>query len=298
MIEIRRILYFIAVAEELNFTKAAERLKISQPPLSQQIKLLEKEMNVTLFNRNKRVVELTDAGKYFLEKAKEIVQKLEVVYEETKQIEQGEFGKLSIGFTGSVTYDILPKLIQTYQQANPKINIHLTHMSSARQVEALENKEIDIGMLVPPVESSSLTLKTLRSEPFIIAIPSNHPLARLKEPVSLFNFKNEPFIFTDRDVGHGYYDAIISLFYEVGFSPIKSQQANELQTIVSLVASGVGNAVLPASIMNYINNKVTYLTLMENNTSCTSSMAWRNDNNSATLKSFIEHVDQQNLCLG
>lgn len=295
--EFRRIQYFIAVAEELNFTKAAEKLKISQPPLSQQIKILENEIGVKLFNRNKRVVELTDAGKYFLEKAKEIVLKLESVYEETKQIERGEFGKLSIGFTGSVTYDLLPTLIQTYQQANPKIKIILTQMSSARQVQSLENNEIDIGMLVPPVESASLKLKTLRSEPFVIAIPSTHPLAAMKEPVSLLNFKNEPFIFTDRDVGHGYYDAIINLFYEVGLSPIQSQQANELQTIVSLVASGVGNAVLPASIMNYINNKVTYLKLTENNTSCTSSMAWKKDNESATLKLFIEHVDQQNLYL-
>ncbi|RKJ61795.1 LysR family transcriptional regulator [Butyricicoccus sp. 1XD8-22] len=254
-------------------------------------------MGVKLFNRNKRVVELTEAGKYFLEKAKEIVLKLETVYEETKQIENGVFGKLSIGFTGSVTYDLLPTMIQSYQKAHPKIKIILTQMSSAGQVKALENNEIDIGMLVPPVESTLLDLKTLRSEPFIIAIPRSHPLATLNEPVSLLNFKNEPFIFTDRDVGHGYYDAIISLFYEVGFSPIKSQQANELQTIVSLVASGVGNAVLPSSIRNYINNKVTYLTLTEQNTSCTSSMAWRKDNDSATLKSFIEHVEQQNLCL-
>ncbi|MFC7395503.1 LysR family transcriptional regulator [Scopulibacillus cellulosilyticus] len=287
--ELRHLRYFIAVAEELHFGKAAERLKIAQPPLSHQIKQLETELGVPLLYRTKRKVELTEAGKVFLKRCYQILSDVNKACEEAQSIYRGEIGQLTIGFGGAV-YDLLPPILDIYQNKYPNLKIIFQQLTTSDQVKALTEGKIDVGLLVSPIDSPHLKFEVIREEPFIAALPKTHRLAKLKQPIDVSELANEPFIMTPRSVGPSYYDAIISLCFQAGFSPKTSQEVQELQTILALVASGMGAALLPSSFQFLKNDDVVYLPLKKSKATCKIAAAWHKDNKSPIVHSFLNLI--------
>ncbi|WP_247747124.1 LysR family transcriptional regulator [Alkalihalobacillus sp. BA299] len=289
-IEIRQLKYFIAVAEELHFSNAAKRLNMAQPPLSQQIKNLEIEIGVPLLQRTKRHVELTEAGEAFLKRAYAIVNSLDFAKEEATRVHNGEYGQLIVGFTGSVTYDLLPNIICSYQERHPNVNIVLKQLTLTEQIKALHNKKIHVGILVSPIDSSFLKIEELRKETFVAVLPKTHPLANSRKKIDAENLSKYPFIVTPRKIGPAFYDATISYFHRSGFSPTISQEAHELHTIVSLVSFGMGVALLPSSIIKTINHPGIVFKELKNSFTIDISCAYHEKAATPQLDSFLTVV--------
>ncbi|WP_404356435.1 LysR family transcriptional regulator [Cytobacillus firmus] len=285
-VEFRQLKYFIAVAEELHFTKAAERLKMAQPPLSQQIKSLEEELGVPLFLRSRRHVELTEAGQAFLKNAYAILKNLDDAREEAIRIHNGEYGQLIVGFTGSVTFDLLPNIIRLFRERNPFVNIVLKQLTTSEQVKALHQKKIHVGLLVSPVDSSLLSIEKIREETFVAVVSADHPLADSEAKLNAESLAKYPFITTPRSTGPAFYDAAISFFHNAGYSPNISQEAHELHTIVSLVSFGMGVALLPRSFQAINHPRVVYKELNDPFT-INISLAYIKEGNSPQLDSFL-----------
>ncbi len=178
--ELRQLQYFLTVAEELNFSRAAERLQITQPPLSLQIQHLERELGVLLFYRNNRHVELTDAGKVFADEVRKMLDYLRRAIENTKRTHHGEIGKLTVGFVGSATYDILPMVLREFRSLYPDVQVHLLELPTPKQIEALREDEIDVGVLRPPVHDENIRTEIVSSVPCVLAVPKQHPLVNKK----------------------------------------------------------------------------------------------------------------------
>jgi DNA-binding transcriptional LysR family regulator len=288
-IEVRQLNYFIAVAEELHFSNAAKRLKMAQPPLSQQIKNLEKEIGIPLFLRTKRHVELTEAGQSFLKNAYAIIKSLENAKEEAVRIHNGEYGQLIVGFTGSVTFDLLPNIIRLFRERNPYINIVLKQLTTSEQVEALHKKEIHVGLLVSPIDSLQLSVEKLREETFVAVLPKDHPLADNTAKLDAKSLFNHPFITTPRNTGPAFYDAIISFFHKSGYSPNILQEAHDLHTIISLVSFGMGVALLPSPFQTINHPRVVFRELNDPFT-INISVAFPKDGVSPQLGAFLSLI--------
>lgn len=289
MIETRHLVYFKTVAEHLNFTKAAKHLNISQPPLSHQIKQLEELLGVNLFYRTNRKVELTEAGKYFYEVTIKTLNNLENQIETVRKIGNGEIGNLRIGFGGSVIYDILPKIIHDIHQRYPELKLTVQQLTTFQQVNALKNGEIDIGILVPPINEVSIKTLPIRKEQFVVCLNKNHPLSNIKEPLPIKLFSNEDIIMTPYFAGMGYYESVISLCKLGGFTPNVTQTAQEQQTIVSLVASGLGVAFVPLSTSNIHHKNVVYRKLQEKVYKET-AIAWNKGDITPSVQLFLSFI--------
>ncbi len=285
--ELRHIKYFVAVAKELHFGRAAEKLKMAQPPLSQQIKNLETELGVVLFYRTKRQVKLTRAGEAFLNRANKILKDVNDTCEEVRRIDRGELGQLKLGFAGLVTFDLLPLVLQTFQMKYPEVKVVLHHLTTTEQIKALQQNEIDVGILIPPIDNREIDIEVIREEPFVVALNKSHPLAKITKPMNLSKLANDKFIMPPRNAGPGYYDSIISLCHKAGFSPDTTQEAKELQTVVSLVGSGIGVALLPLSIQHLKNDRVTYVSIKDSPNNIKTSVASNKDNKSPVVESFL-----------
>ena len=288
--ELRHLRYFIAVAEELHFGRAAIRLQISQPPLSQQIKQLETELGVLLFTRTRQRVDLTTAGKSFLMSAYKITNLAVQACEEAKRVDQGESGQLILAFTGAIAFDLLPTILRSYKEKYPNINVILKQMTTADQILSFKRKAIHVGLVVMPVTSKLVNIELLYEEPFVVALPKSHHLAQQKGEINLVNLLNEQFIMTPRNSGEGYYDSIISLCQSAGFIPKKTQEAEELHTVVSLVASGMGVAILPSSIQFVKNDDIAYIPLSPNLPTYNTGVAWSKSEISPVVHSFISFL--------
>lgn len=291
--ELRHLRYFVSVAEELHFGNAAKNLHIAQPALSHQIKKLEEEIGVVLFNRTQRKVKLSKAGESFLIRAKEILNNVNEACEEARRIDNGESGHLAIGFTGFVTIDMLPKIIQTYQRRFPDVKLSLKHLTTAEQITALHEEEIDVGILIPPIESNSLKLQLLREESFVMALPKAQFLHKDVSSLKLPALAKEKFIMPTRVSGTGYYDLIISLCYNAGFSPNTFQEAQELQTIIALVASGLGVTLVPESLSYSKNENVIFVPVDNNDYKMRTAAAWNSSNTSPAAIQFLELLGVQ-----
>jgi DNA-binding transcriptional LysR family regulator len=259
--ELRRIHYFIAVAEECHFGRAATRLRMAQPPLSQQIKQLEAEMGVTLFTRSTRKVELTAAGERFLERARQIVRSIEDAVDEATRVADGMLGTLAIGFTGSATYDLLPSLARVLRAELPGIELDLKgEMLTPDQVTALLDGSLDLGFLRPPVRNPDVDVRVLRREPLIAVIPETHPLAD-RTKVKLADLRDEPFITYPSHNRSVVYEAVIDACQRAGFTPARVHEVGETSTLVSFVAAGLGVALVPASVQHLKITGAHYLPL-------------------------------------
>jgi DNA-binding transcriptional LysR family regulator len=246
MVEIRQLRYFVAVAEEGNFGRAARRLHLSQPPLSMQIKGLEKELDVSLFDRTTRRVELTDSGRALFPRARQILSAVEEAKAAARGAELGLRGELEIGFVSSATVSLLPPALRLFRERFGGVELDLRELTSGEQIEALHDGEIRVGLVRLPLRSPEIHLEPVLGEPFVVALPSGHPLEAC-ERVSLEAVAEEDLIFFSRRLEPGFHEQIVELLGRVGARPRVAQYAVHLQTVVSLVASNIGVSILPAS---------------------------------------------------
>ena len=287
--ELRYFEYFVAVAEELSFSRAAERLNISQPPLSQQIQRLEKELGVQLFVRTKRKVELTEAGNIFLEEAQRTLFQADEAVRVAQRAGRGELGRLVIGFVGSSAYGFLPTAIRTFRERFPDIELTLKELTTMEQVEALRTEQIDLGFLRPPIFEDSLEQEPVQKEPFLIALSEKHPLAH-RAIVSPQLLAHERFILVPRTLAPGFYDQMIAICAEAGFHPKMVQEAIQFHVIISLVAAGLGIAFVPSSIQTFQRADVVYLPLEQVTTQAEIVAVWRKNSSSLVLQYFLKVV--------
>lgn len=289
MIELRHLRYFIAVAEELHFGRAAKRLHMAQPPLSQQIRQLEVELGFQLFYRTKRNVELTEAGTLFLAECQRLLRQLEQAIERGRQTSRGEQGQLVIGFVSSAAYNVLPDILQLFRASTPGVSLELHELTTDQQVQWLKAGRMDIGFVRPPIEDPTLHLLPIFQESLVIALPDHHPLSQHAQ-IPLSVLAQESFILFPRSLAPGLYDQIISLCQQGGFSPTVVQEAIQMQTIVSLVAAEIGIAIVPASLQNLQRTGVVYRSLMEATPQATVALIWQRQPPSPIVQRFLEVV--------
>lgn len=282
--EIRQLHYFLTVAEELNFSRAAERLHITQPPLSLQIQKLENELGVLLFRRTNRYVEITEAGEVFKEDVIKLLEQLDRAVEKVKRTHSGEVGKIRVGFVGSATYDILPLVLRDFRREYPDIEVTLIEMSTPRQQEGLIDGEIDIGFLRPPINREELFMMEVSKMPCVLAVPKSHPLLEKKDLV-LSDLKPFPFVMLSPKTWEGLYKEV-----QRSCEPIIQQEALEFQTVIGLVAAGLGIAVVPQSAANLHPQDVVFLDLDGQLPVVSMGIAWRKDDSSPIINSFIEVI--------
>lgn len=288
--ELRHLRYFIAVAEELHFSRAAERLHMAQPPLSQQIQQLEAELGVALFQRKtKRQVQLTEAGRVFLQEGYQILAQLEQAVRLTQRTGRGEVGQLVVGFASSVTYDVLPAILRQFREQFPAVQLVLQELTTSQQELALRDRRIHVGFGHPPLDTESLALECISQETLVVALPATHPFAKRKR-VSLRSLAEEPFILFPRYLGAGLYDQIIQSCRQAGFTPIVAQEAIQMQTIIGLVSAGMGLALVPSSLQNLQRVGVVYRALRERSPTIETAVVWNQEELSPVLREFLAVV--------
>ncbi|MFC5862978.1 LysR substrate-binding domain-containing protein [Acidicapsa dinghuensis] len=272
-IELRHLRYFVAVAEELHFGRAAQRLHLAQPPLSQQIRKLEQILDCSLFNRTSRSVRLTVAGEAFLERARRTLLNVSRDLEETRSIGRGEVGSLHIGFVGSAMLTILPAIFREYRAAYPGVQLHLHESFTAKVIEGMQSGTLDAGLLRDSDPTEGLDAATIYSEPFVIVLPSRHPRAGQKS-ISPTHLRDEPFIYYPRSAGSRAFEKPLSLCEEHGFRPHIVQEAQNWLTILRLIGAGLGVSIAPACVRRIAAPDVVCLPVRSNSgaTGITSSI--------------------------
>ncbi len=284
--ELRHLRYYVAVAEELHFHRAAERLHISQPPLSQQIRALESELGVQLLERNRRSVALTAAGAVFLEEAREVLAAADRAAEAARSVGRGEEGRLALGFVGSAMHGTLPGVLRAHRRAFPRVQLVPTEMPTAGQLEALLAGRLDVGVIRPPVREPGLAFATIDTEPLVVALPEDHPLAARAE-VALAALVGEPFVLLSRREAPGLYAALGEAMAQAGGAPEVVQEARELQTVVGFVAAGLGVSLVPASVGADAHRGVAYRPVAGATPTVELALAWRPEDPSPVLAAFV-----------
>jgi DNA-binding transcriptional LysR family regulator len=284
--ELRHLRYFVAVAEELHFGRAATRLSIVQPSLSQQIQQLEDELGFPLLRRTKRSVELTDAGKVFLSEAQKVLAQIQEAKRAAQRASRGEVGRLVIGYTSSSTYDLLPMMLRAYRERFPHVEVVLRELTTHEQVRALEEEYIQVGLLRLPISALMLKVEVVRQEPIVCVLPEEHPLAS-RERIAMHLLAHEPFVLQSRQRGAGYYVQLMKLCLASGFSPNVVQEVTEMHAIVGLVAAGIGISLVPPSTQNIRSHGVVYRELEGATTLTEMAVAWRRDAHSAVVENFL-----------
>lgn len=288
--ELRHLRYFVSVAEELHFGRAAQRLHMAQPPLSQQIKALESELGVQLLIRSTRSVELTAAGARFLDRARAVLAAVDAATGEARLVQDGELGHLTIGFTGSATYELLPRLSRALRAELPGLTLELRgEMLTPSQVHALRSRAIDLGFLRPPVRDPDLDVVLLRQEPLVVALPENHPFAA-RSSVVLADLRDEPFISYPSQQGSVTYDAVLAACSRAGFVPKEIQEVAETSTLVSFVAAGLGVALVPASVQHLQITGAVYRPISDIHHEVGLAVARRAGDDSPQLRRVLDQV--------
>jgi DNA-binding transcriptional LysR family regulator len=288
--ELRRLRYFVAVAEELSFNRAAKRLHIAQPPLSNQIKQLEKELGVLLFERSSRGVRMTEAGELLLEEARRIFVQVDQTVNVVRRVGHGEVGRLTLGFVPSASNEVLPPILRAFRDRFPEVELFLREMRPDRVVQRLHDKQVDVGFLYLPLEDASLHIECVSREPLVLALPEAHPLAS-KQRVELQAVAGEPFVLPARYQMPGLYGQVTEACRQAGFVPNAVQKDVWLmQTIVGLVAGGTGVALVPASLRNLHRRGVVYKSVHGLSPTVELGVIWRRDDRNAVLDSFLRVV--------
>jgi DNA-binding transcriptional LysR family regulator len=264
--EIRHLRHFVAVAEEGHITRAAERLGMQQPPLSQRIKAIETELDVQLFHRKARGVTLTEAGRVFLDRARATLAQYDGAFEATRSAARGEQGRLSVGIMPTTPFHpFVPFVIRAFRAAFPLVTLTLDECLRKEAIERLDAKQMDVAFLRAPLpEAQDLLVDPLLVEPMVVALPGDHPLAqrgRGSGPVSMKDLSGETFIVYARQLGPAFYEATMSACLKAGFSPRLGQEAPRITSALSLVAVGLGIFFVPACMQRMTMDGVTYRAL-------------------------------------
>ncbi|CCD40035.1 LysR family transcriptional regulator STM3121 [Candidatus Paraburkholderia kirkii UZHbot1] len=289
--ELRHIRYFLAVAEERNVTRAAERLGIRQPPLSQQIHALEDEIGVRLFRRTGHGVVLTEAGEAFAVDAKRLMNDARIAVEKAQSAGRGEIGQLNIGFTGSAAFNpVVSKLIRSYRQLYP--NVTLTEGNTAQLLAHLDAGRVDVAFVRLGSQSpAGVEINHIAAEPMRIVLPATHRLAK-KHRVPLSALAEDPFVMLPREASPTLHDVIIGGCREAGFEPIAGQQAPQLSSVVNLVAAEFGVSLVPVSVCQIRVDGVAYTDALGSNISIRLALASRIDATPAKTANFLQIARQ------
>ena len=286
--ELRHLRYFLAVAEELSFTRAGERAGIAQPPFSQQIRALEQEMGVRLVDRTPRRVVLTEAGTVFAERARFILSRVGEAVVVTQQIGRGMSGHVCVGFTESGCFHpAVTRTLLEFRQAYPALHVTLQENKSTNLVAMIREGTVDAAFIRPPFEADEVVAYTpLLHEKMVVAVPRGHRLA-LRTATTLAGLSEEVFVFYHRNVRPGLTDAVIAACERSGFRPRLSQEAPQLTSTLNLVAAGLGISIVPESLKHLRTNDIVYLRLTGDAPQAALGVASRADGRSAAVGNFI-----------
>lgn len=296
-IELRQLRYFIAVAEENHFGRAAVRLHMTQPPLSQAIQSLEAALGATLFQRTKRSVALTPAGAALLPEARRILQQTNALPDLARRAASGESGLLSLSFVSTADYSVLPPLLREFRERYPQVQIDLREATTDVQLEDLMQGRIDAGLLIPPLHDKArneLDYMMVLSEPLVLAAPQGLKTLRGTSAVALKAVADMPLIIFPRRIAPAFHDTIVGCFRDAGLTPRIGQEAIQMQTIVGLVSAGMGIALVPQSVSNLKRPGVEYKPLSGTTAVFETGLAWRRDNVSPVLRTFLELLRKRN----
>ncbi|MDD2055418.1 LysR family transcriptional regulator [Pseudomonas putida] len=288
--ELRHLRYFQVVGETLNFTRAAERLHIAQPPLSRQIQQLEDELGVNLLERS-RPLRLTEAGRFFYEHSSALLEQLTKVCDNTRRIGHGEKTWLGIGFAPSTLYGVLPDLIRRLRNDDQlELELGLSEMTTLQQVLALKAGRIDVGFGRIRIDDPVITQQVLTEDRLVAALPAGHPL--LAGPISLADIANEPFVLYPGNPRPSYADHVMALFDAHGLNIKVAQWTNELQTAIGLVAAGIGITLVPASVQVLNRVDIGYTPLLEPNATSPIILSRRTGDSSPGLAHCLKVVGE------
>lgn len=287
MLELRHLRYFEAVGTELNFSRAAERLHIAQPPLSRQIQQLEEELGAVLIDRKARPLQLTPAGRFFLEQAVQLLARLKECGEATRRIAQGQRQAFGIGFVPSALYGVLPELIRRFRAAHVEVQVHLSELTTVQQMDALKAGRIDVGFGRLVLDDPDIEGVTMQEEPMVAALPAGHPLLKRKR-LELAVLAEEPLLLYPARPRPSYADHVLQVFRSHGLAPRVAMEANELQTAIGLVAAGVGIALVPQSVQRLHRDDVAYRPLADIGVVSPVIMNVRRDDRGELLSRFRE----------
>lgn len=290
-IELRQLRHFVTVAEEMHFGRAALRLHMTQPPLSQSIQALEALLGVQLFRRTSRSVALTPAGAALLPEAQRILQQTAALPDLMRRAASGASGRLSLAFVSTADYSVLPHFLREFREAYPQVEIDLREATTDVQLDELAQGRIDVGLLIPPLPDktkSQLDYLPVLSEPLILAVPKGLNAVRGKQAVALKAVADLPLIIFPRRIAPAFHDAILACYRDAGLTPHIGQEAIQMQTIIGLVSAGMGIALVPQSVSNLKRPGVDYRALADKTPLVETGMAWRRDNTSPVLNAFLE----------
>ncbi len=282
--DLRHLRYFVAVAETLNFGRAARDLHITQPPLSRAIQALEEELGATLFDRSTRGVRLTPVGAALLPEAKRLLRDAEALREGARHLAEGEVGALTVGFISTAIFGVLPQVIRAFRKARPGVTLALREFTSGDTPAALKSGELDVGFMLPGPPDPALDYTPLTWEPLVAALPAAR---RWPARVSLADLAGESFVLFPRDAGVSLYDLIVGFCRREGFTPRIEQEAIQMQTIVSLVAAGMGVALVPSSLHRMRRSGVVYRPLMQKSPAVEIGIARRAGDEAPLTRAFV-----------
>lgn len=285
--DIRRLNYFVAVAEEMHFGRAASRLGIAQPPLSRQIAQLETDLGVLLIDRSRSQIRLTQAGEVLLDRARDVIDRIERAEREIKRIGEGVSGRLRVAFVGSATYGILPQVIREFRAVYPEVELALSASNNAELKRALIQREIDIAVARPSLDDEEIKSDPFHHESLILALPDTSPCLR-DAPIQLKALKAETFVLYPRRPRPSFADYIIKVCQDSGFIPKSQVMAQDYQTAISLVSVGVGVSLVPESVSLSERAGVVYRRYEGNNPGTSLSLNYRRDNRMPHLFNFLK----------
>lgn len=290
MFELSQLRCFVAIAEELHFGRAAARLNMTQPPLSRQLQQLEHIIGTELVERSSRLVRLTAAGRAFLSDARAILRASEEAMVTARRAAQGEGGMVTLGFIPATSYSLLPRLISFLAGEMPQVQFVLKEMVTANQAEALSNGGLDAGILRMPIDLRGLEAVPISHEPFVVAVPSDHALARAGQ-LAVGDLDRQPLIMYAPSESRYHHDLVSSIFRAAGISPNFVQFAREIHTMLALVGAGIGIALVPAAAGTLGFSNVTlkqialYPTVFSELT-----LVWRKDSDNPALRLFARQA--------
>ncbi|MBW4694936.1 MAG: LysR family transcriptional regulator [Lyngbya sp. HA4199-MV5] len=295
-IELRQICYFLAIVEaDNNFSNAAEYLQIEQPPLSQRIRSLEKRLKIELFDRTRRPLKLTEAGKVFETETRQALISLERAITQAKRANRGELGFLSVGIASSIANTMLPDLLQTFCDRYPAVEVELRELTADQQLQELRESRLNVGFEVfsnLSAQDLHLTSLPLVNESLVVALPEKHPLAT-QEQVLLSALATEALILPSVDA-FPFYKEFINCCEQAGFQPniVQNAKATWMLTILSLVVAGVGLAILPSNVQNLQRQGIVYRTIQDAKLTRQVSALWRQDDSSISLREFLKVIQE------
>ncbi len=293
-LELRHLNYFLAVAEELHFRKAAERLYISQPGLSRQIKQMEEDLGIQLFERHNRKVALTKAGAYLKNELSIHLKQMDDIITHAKLLHEGKKGQLKLGYVGSAMQHIIPNLLLKYKEQHPDVVFSLKETDNQKQIEDLLNFKIDLGFVRLEHTPSSINKQIILKDTFCLVLPKSHK-------VDASNFKNllqlehEPFILFDPEYSESYYNKVLQVFQESGFSPLISHLTIHASSIYKLVEHNFGISIVPKSLINTNTKGVKFIELKKIRQRTELSVVWNKNNRNPLLIHILDLINNLNL---